>query len=339
MIGPLSRMDRIRSLGIIGQSAALWEELSKIPTVAPCDVSVLIMGETGTGKELCARAIHKLSGRSHKPFVPINCGALPSDLIENELFGHESGAYTHAKVSTPGLIEAAEGGTLFLDEIDAFSIQSQGKLLRLLQEKEYRRLGETKIRQADIRVLAASNGDLEVAIREKRFRIDLHYRLGAVRMTMPPLRSRIGDVQILAHHFLQRYASEFRRQVKTIEPKAMDALHAYPWPGNVRELENVISGAVARCLGASLDLEHLGMTSLACSKSFKELKREAIYQFEHKYLTAKLLEFHGNQSHAASASGMHRRVFWELLRKHRLLESGNHFSTLTGSVQVRQKPV
>src|SRR5262245_26581914 len=201
-------MERVGLKLMVGQAPNFLAEIKKIPLIARCDGRVLISGETGTGKEMCARAIHYLSSRKSKPFVPVNCGAIPTELVENELFGHDRGAFTGANTAKAGLIEEAEGGTLFLDEIDCLPAMAQVKLLRFLQEKEYRRLGSAKTRHSDVRVIAASNAPLEEALRSGRIRQDLYYRLNVVSISLPPLRERRQDIPILAHHFLTKFAAE-----------------------------------------------------------------------------------------------------------------------------------
>ena len=197
---------------LIGESLPFLDEIKKIPTVAKCDANVLIFGETGTGKELCARAIHYLSPRASKPFIPFNCGAIPTELMENELFGHVQGAFTGASTAQPGLIGAADSGTIFLDDIDCLPASSQAKLLRFLQEKEYRQLGSAKMFQADVRVIAATNSDLEAAVDEGKFRQDLYYRLNVIPLTLPALRDRRDDIPLLARHFINKYANEFQKE-------------------------------------------------------------------------------------------------------------------------------
>jgi two-component system response regulator GlrR len=229
---------------LIGESPMFREVKRKIPLVAKCDASVLISGETGTGKELCARAIHYLSPRMSKSFIPITCGAIPMELMENELFGHVRGAYTGAASSNPGLIQEADGGTLFLDDIDCLPYAAQGKLLRFLQEKEYRQLGSTKILQADVRVIATTNRELENIVDEGSFRKDLYFRLNIVPLMLPPLCSRREDIPLLACHFLEKYAAEFDKRVNEFTPEAMEKLLIYDWPGNVRELEHVVERVV-----------------------------------------------------------------------------------------------
>jgi DNA-binding NtrC family response regulator len=295
--------------------------INKIPLVAKCDANVLISGETGTGKELCARAIHYLSPRMTKPFVPVDCGAIPTELMENELFGHVRGAFTGAWSSQPGLIQEADGGTLFLDDIDCLPLSAQVKLLRLLQEKEYRRLGSPTVRQANVRIIAATNLYLDEVVRKGKFRQDLYYRLNIIPLVLPPLRERRGDIPLLARHFMDKYAAEFNDRVTDFASEAMHLLMLYEWPGNVRELEYVVERAVvlsgqAVILGADIDLSDRRATE--CQESFKEAKANAIAQFERSYIQGLLVAHQGNISRAARAAHKNRRAFWQLIRKHRI---------------------
>src|SRR5689334_14133806 len=232
---------------LIGESSALLNQLKKLPKIARCDANVLISGETGTGKELYARAIHYGSARAGRPFMPVNCGAIPAELVENELFGHERGAFTSAVTLQTGLVEAANGGTLFLDEVDCLPPFAQVKLLRFLQEKEYRPLGSTRIRRADVRIVAASNLNLEEAVANGKVRQDLYYRLNIISLILPPLRERREDIPLLARHFLDHYASELDKEVSEFSPEALQLLMVHHWPGNVRQLEHVIELAVVLC--------------------------------------------------------------------------------------------
>jgi two-component system, NtrC family, response regulator GlrR len=307
---------------ILGQSPALLAQLAKLPLVARCDANVLISGETGTGKELFARAIHYLNPRRTGPFVAVNCGAIPAELIENELFGHEAGAYTTAVNARNGLLREATGGSLFLDEVDTLTPSLQVKLLRFLQDKEYRPLGTSKPRHANVRVIAASNIPLEEALRTGHFRRDLYYRLSVLSLELPPLRDRPEDIPVLARHFLAKYAAEFKRPARDFAPGAIQPLLAQSWPGNVRELENVIQRAVLLCETAAVEPHHLGLPAKpreSGDTSFKRLKAQAVRQFERQYLSTLLEEHLGNISAAARAAGKNRRAFWELLRKHQLL--------------------
>lgn len=306
----------------VGQSPALLDVLQKMALLADCDASVLILGETGTGKEICARSLHYLSSRAERPFVPVNCGAIPADLVENELFGHESGAFTSATGRQSGLLLDADGGTVFLDEIDSLPLGSQVKLLRFLQEKEFRPLGGGKSRRVDVRLVAASNADLSETMRAGRFRRDLYYRVSVVCLELPPLRERRGDIPLLARHFLERYANEFRRPVRDITPGALRDLSAYSWPGNVRELENVIQRAIllAKCSTIDrFDLELRQPERATGGQSFQSLKQQVVREFERNYLASILQQHDNNISAAARAASKNRRAFWALLRKHQLL--------------------
>ncbi len=306
---------------LIGESPAFITEVKKIPLVANCGASVLISGETGTGKELCARAIHQLGPRANQPFIPVNCGAIPVELVENELFGHERGAFTGAAGSRPGLIQEADGGTLFLDEVDSLTLLAQVKLLRFLQEKEYRPLGSTKTRQADVRVIAATNINIEKAVQEGKLRRDLYYRLDIIPLLLPPLRERREDIPLLANHFLAKYAAEFGKCVTGFSPEAMQKLLLYEWPGNVRELENVVERAVALCeqkLIRSADILLSRHEMGAGQESFQEAKARIVAQFERTYIQSLLLAYEGNITRAAQAAQKDRRAFWHLLRKHQI---------------------
>ena len=237
--------DRFHFGNIIGQSpkmVALYDLLEK---VSPTKTNILITGESGTGKELVAKAIHYNSPRKDKPFVTLNCGAIPESLIESELFGHMKGAFTDAIATKKGLFEVADEGTIFLDEISELPLLMQVKLLRVLQDKEFKRVGGTEDIRVDVRIIAATNKDLEEAVKEKRFREDLFYRLNVIQIKLPPLRDRKEDVQILANHFLQKYSQELSKPISKISPEALQILLNYEYPGNVRELQNIIERAVA----------------------------------------------------------------------------------------------
>lgn len=224
--------------GIIGQSTSLAKVFKDLAKVAPTDSTVLVTGESGTGKELLVRALHANSKRADKPFVPINCGAIPRELLESELFGHEKGAFTHAIRSRPGRFELADGGTIFLDEIGEMDLSLQVKILRVLQEKEIERVGGTGTKKVDVRVIAATNRDLEREVAQGRFREDLYYRLNVIPLHLPPLRERGGDVLLLARHFLDAFCQKKGRSPLIIAPDTQKILSAYSWPGNVRELVN-----------------------------------------------------------------------------------------------------
>jgi len=243
--------------GIVGSSRALRGVLDQIQTVAPTDSTVLIEGETGTGKELIAQAIHTHSRRRDRPFVKLNCAAIPLGLLESELFGHEKGAFTGAVAQKLGRFEAADGGTLFLDEIGDIPLELQAKLLRVLQEQEFERLGSTYTRRVNVRVVAATNQDLATLVAEKLFRMDLYYRLNVFPVALPPLRRRAEDIPMLVAHFVGRYAERMSKRIEKITSDAMAALVRYPWPGNIRELQNFIERAVILTRGDVLQLSEL----------------------------------------------------------------------------------
>ena len=306
---------------LVGGSETFLAEVNKIPAIAKCDAGVLITGETGTGKELCARAIHYLSRRAPKPFVPLNCGALPVELVENELFGHARGAYTGASALESGLVREADGGTLFLDEVDSLPLQAQVKLLRFLQEKEYKPLGTAKLRAADVRVVAAMNTAPAAAVESGRLRRDLYYRLNVIPLRLPPLRQRRDDILRLARHFVAKYSAEFDKRVGGFTPEAARALTGYDWPGNVRELEHVVERAVLFSDGPlinSVDIPVAVETEQSRRETFREAKAELIKQFERAYLEDLLMNNQGNVSQAARAAQKNRRALWHLIRKHEI---------------------
>jgi len=239
----------IKTGGIIGQSTTLKEVFRILTKVAPTESTVLVTGESGTGKELLVRALHENSLRHDKPFVPINCGAIPKDLLESELFGHEKGAFTHAIKTRPGRFEMADGGTIFLDEIGDMDVTLQVKILRVLQEKEIERVGGSGAKKVDVRIVAATNRDLELEVAIGRFREDLYYRLNVIPLHLPPLRERGADIMLLVYHFLGSFCQKRGRKPFTISPEAKKALIAYSWPGNVRELENFMERVSILCEG------------------------------------------------------------------------------------------
>jgi len=240
---------------IIGSSASLRKALKRVETVAPTDSTVLIYGETGTGKELIARGIHDLSPRRSKPFVKLNCAAIPTGLLESELFGHEKGAFTGAIAQRMGRFEVADGGTIFLDEIGEIPLELQTKLLRVLQEREFERLGSSRTLRTDARLIAATNRDLEAMVSEQKFRSDLFFRLDVFPVHVPSLRERDGDIPLLARHFTQQFSRRMKKVIETIPSAAMDALRRYHWPGNIRELQNVIERAVIISTGPALSVD------------------------------------------------------------------------------------
>lgn len=306
---------------LIGEHPKFISEIKKIPCIAQCDSTVLITGETGTGKELFARAIHYLSQRADMPFVPVNCGAIPSELVENELFGHIQGAYTSASSSQNGLILKADSGTLYLDEIDCLPILSQVKLLRFLQEKEYRMLGTTKVCNANVRVVASTNTDLKKAVKNGTFRKDLFFRLNIIPVKLPSLKERKEDIPLLARHFLAKFASRFKKNIMDFTSEALQKLILYDWPGNVRELENIIERTIVFTTEKVIQGENIFLTEsdeASYSESFQEAKNKAIAQFERDYIRKILFAYQGNITRAAEAAQKNRRAFWELIRKHKI---------------------
>ena len=318
--------EQLMQLNIVGCSSAFENAVNRIRKFALCDAPVLIEGETGTGKELAARAIHYLGPRRRFPFIPVNCGALPESLIENELFGHERGAYTDAKSIQTGLVAQADGGTLFLDEVEALSLKSQATLLRFLQEQEYRPLGGTRVKRADARIIAASNSPLDIRSTSGTFRWDLLYRLNIMPLIMPPLREREGDVDLLVEHFLISYHLQYNDERKFISPQGMEGLRRYDWPGNVRELENLLHREFLLAEGDEIHipLPHAGKCTALDSSAithdqsigFNEAKARAIEHFERTYLVKIMREMRGNVTMAARRAGKERRALGKLLKKH-----------------------
>ncbi|MBQ0957508.1 sigma-54-dependent Fis family transcriptional regulator [Ideonella sp. 4Y11] len=311
--------------GLVGNSPAFVQQLARLPAYARCDANVMILGDTGTGKEACAQAIHYLSPRAGAPWVAVNCAAIPADLIEAELFGHVRGAYTHAHASRQGLVGEAEGGTLFLDEVDSLPFASQGKLLRFLQEKEYRPVGSSRLLHANVRVIAASNRALTHLGAAQGFRQDLLYRLNVLTLHLPTLRERRSDIAQLALHFLQAAGAQWRRPAPSLTPAALRRLLGHDWPGNVRELRNVIERAVLLCPGdlldaADIDFDGAPGTSPMPSddESFRAAKARVVDDFERQYIEHLLASHGGNITHAAQAAKKNRRAFFELMRKHQI---------------------
>jgi len=249
------------SKGVVGDSARLRLALERLAQVAPLDTTVLLLGETGTGKELFARVLHESSRRRKKPLVTVNCAALPPTLIESELFGHERGAFTGAAAMRQGRFELADGGTILLDEVGDLAPELQAKLLRVLQEGEFERVGSSKTRRVDVRVIAATHVDLETAVSEGRFRADLYYRLSVFPVTLPPLRDRPEDIPTLVWFFIHRHQRDLGRRITSIPPEVMDVLQRHDWPGNVRELENVIARAMIRSTDGTLRLDDAPVAS------------------------------------------------------------------------------
>ena len=318
--------------GIIGKSSALQEVFRILAKVAPSDSTVLVTGESGTGKELLVRALHRNSKRLGKPFVPINCGAIPRELLESELFGHEKGAFTHAIRTKIGRFELAHEGTVFLDEIGEMDLSLQVKILRVLQEREFERVGGAKTIKTDVRVVAATNRDLEEEVRKGTFREDLFYRLNVIPIALPPLRDRGQDVLILARYFLQHFCANRRQCVLELAEEASDILARYSWPGNVRELENIVERACIleetdRIHAESLPLELLALRPeaqadpSARSDTLMPLhaaRAAAIEEFERRYLWALLQSCNGSIKKSADTAGITTRQLHKLMTRHHL---------------------
>ena len=309
-------------IGFIGRSPAFVAGLQLISRYAACDAAVLIQGETGTGKELAARAIHYLSTRRDFPFIALNCGALPDNLVETELFGHLRGAFTDAKETRAGLVAQASGGTLFLDEVEAMSPRAQVALLRFLQDKEYRPIGGATVRQANVRVLAASNADLAGLVAAGEFRRDLLYRLDVLSLHLAPLRERDGDAVLLAEAFVDRLNQQSGTAPKLLHPDAGRALSEHHWPGNVRELENLVQREYVLAPGDVIQMTQLRGrrpdVAVDGPEPFRVAKARAVAQFERSYLSALLASTSGNLSHAARVARKDRSDIGRLLRKHGL---------------------
>lgn len=299
--------------GMIGASSQMQEVFAKVRKVAPSDVPVLITGESGTGKELIAKAIHSLSNRKEEPFIVINCGAIPENLLESELFGHEKGSFTGAHVQRKGRVELADGGTLFLDEIGELPIGLQVKILRFLQEQVIERVGGREQIRVDARVVAATNRDLKEAMKNGTFREDLYFRLGVVTIFVPPLRDREGDVLVLSNAFLKRYAEESKRKLSGFTQAAVNALERYDWPGNVRELENKVKRAVVMAEGTRVRAEDLEMVKGERREDLT-LKdaREAV---EREMVVKALTRNQHNMTRAAEELGVSRPTLYELMEK------------------------
>jgi DNA-binding NtrC family response regulator len=309
---------------IVGKSAAMQRVFDVVRKVADTDLTVLVRGPSGTGKELVANAIHYNSPRRKRAFVKVNCAAVSRELVESELFGHEKGAFTGAVAMREGKFEAADGGTLLLDEVGDMPLETQAKILRALQEREIERVGGNRTIKVDVRVLAATNQDLEAKVKSGTFREDLYYRLNVVGIVLPALRDRTEDLPLLIEHFLATASERLRRERRTLAPDAYRALLAHPWPGNVRELEHAIEQAVALSSGDTIGLDDLpaairggtaGAPSLATlpAGSFKDAKQAMVDRFEREFLGAALERHHGNISKAADEIGMYRQQLQQKL--------------------------
>lgn len=327
--------------GLVGRGIAMREVFGILERVAPTDLTVLVTGETGTGKELVSRATHNRSRRKNKPFVVFDCGAAPETLVESELFGHERGAFTGAIAMREGLFEVADTGTIFIDEIGELPLELQPKLLRVLEQREVRRVGSTKVRHVDVRVVAATNRNLRDEVAAGRFREDLYYRLAVVELRLPPLRERRDDVPLLVEHLLHRaehgQTGSRARGVKGLSPEVRALFDAYHWPGNVRELNNVIERALPFTDGTVITLEalpealrasrppapamprpNLPTDAALSSLPLKDAKDALIEEFERHYLIDLIERHDGNVSRAARTAGMDRKSITRLLKKHQI---------------------
>jgi formate hydrogenlyase transcriptional activator len=304
--------------GMVGRSAALRKVLAELEMVAPTDAAVLICGETGTGKEMIARAVHNLSGRRPQPFVKVNCAAIPTGLLESELFGHEKGAFTGAVAQRVGRFELASRGTIFLDEIGEAPLELQPKLLRVLQEREFERLGSSRTIRTDARLVTATNVNLPEMVDEKRFRADLYYRLNVFPIHVPALRERAEDIPLLVCHFARHYAHQMHRAVTRIASATMDALVRYSWPGNIRELQNLIERAVIRSTGESLEVPLSGLES-GCGPSTAAASPQTLESVERALIVATLKETGwvlAGPRGAAQRLGINRSTLQFRMKKH-----------------------
>ncbi|MBI4125885.1 MAG: sigma-54-dependent Fis family transcriptional regulator [Deltaproteobacteria bacterium] len=322
--------DRFAYEEIVGKSRKIQEVFNVIDAIAGTTSTIMIQGESGTGKELVARAIHKRSARANKPFVVINCAAIPEQLLESELFGHKRGSFTGAVADRKGLFEEGNGGTVFLDEIGELTTPLQVKLLRVLQEGEVRSLGDSGVRKVDVRVVAATNRDLQQLVRESKFREDLFYRLNVINVHLPPLRDRPDDIPLLAYHFLEKYCTRMKKKIDRISVDALQALQSYSWTGNVRELENVIERAVVLAGGSAITAQDLPPGLLGESfylagneppidftqLPYQDAKDRALMAFNRAYIGSLLKGAKGNVSVAAQKAGMDRSNFKKLIKRY-----------------------
>ncbi len=330
--------------GIIGQSESIHEVYGIIDRVADTPTTVLITGESGTGKELVARALHESSSRRDRPFIKVNCAAIPRDLMESELFGYERGAFTGAVSAKPGRFELASGGTLFLDEIGSIPVEMQVKLLRALQESEFERVGGVKTLRVEVRLVAATNTDLKRQIAEGSFREDLFYRLNVVPIRLPALRERVGDIPVLLEHFVRKFNARLSKRILGVTPEVLARMRAYPWPGNVRELENVMERAVLFCDGERIDVSHLptelrandasgevhaltslesnGLDGMSVAGGLKEQVKAAVNQLERELILKALEQMGGNVTHTARLLKLSRKGLQLKMKELGLREGG-----------------
>lgn len=324
-----------RFANIIGDSEKMRQVFSLIERVCDADTTVLVRGESGTGKELIAQALHYHGTRRDGPFVPVNCGAIPGELLESELFGHEKGAFTHAIRTRMGRFELADGGTVFLDEISEMSPMLQVKLLRVLQERQFERIGGTKTIHSDFRVVAATNRDLEEEVRKGTFREDLYYRLNVIPIESPPLRERAGDIVLLVDHFIDKFTASKRKRISGVSAEAMACLQRYQWPGNVRELENVVERMVILSMDEELTVEDLperllegggGTSSSGSAVSLGEIPGEGfvlsavVAEFEKKLILQALAQTGWVKNRAAKLLNVNRTTLIEKLKRYEITD-------------------
>lgn len=322
-----------KNLNLIGHSSPFMDALFLIKKASECNAPILIEGETGCGKEVAARAIHYLGCRKDFPFIPVNCGAIPDQLFENELFGHEKGAYTDAKHRQSGLAEQADGGTLFLDEIEALSAKGQVTLLRFIEDNLIKPLGSTNIRAVNVRIISASNICLSELVAQGLFRQDLLFRLNLLHLTLPPLRKRRADIQTLAEYFMQKYRCQYQQPNKRFHHDVVKWMNEYHWPGNVRELENFVHRSFllstapeivnsAKNIGNAVSISQRKLfdrrQNFKLDASFNEAKYHAVEYFERNYLTSLIASTNGNVTRAAESAQKERRAFGKLLKKHNI---------------------
>jgi DNA-binding NtrC family response regulator len=313
---------------LVGQSPAMEKVFEKISLVASSDVTVLITGESGTGKDLTARSIHRHSQRRKAPFIPVNCPTIPEHILESELFGHKKGAFTSAFQDKTGLFQEADKGTIFLDEIGDIGLSIQTKLLRVIQEKEIKPLGDNRVRKVDVRIIASTNQDLRARIAQKAFREDLFYRLSVITIELPPLRDRIEDIPLLAEHLVAKNCEKLNKPLKTISGGVMDLLVKHPWKGNVRELENVLVQGILYAGDDQIRRSDIPVSETgpdACRETclddgimglpYREAKETMLTRFNHEYVGAKLSTFRGNITQAARDCGMDRQALQQVMKR------------------------
>jgi DNA-binding NtrC family response regulator len=317
------------SFDLIGKSEPMQKVFDQIRMVASSDITVLITGESGTGKDLTARSIHALSPRKNKAFIPVNCPTIPEHILESELFGYKKGAFTNAAHDKQGLFQEADKGTIFLDEIGDIGSSIQTKLLRVLQEKEIKPLGDTKIKKVDVRIVASTNSDLEQKIADKEFRQDFFYRLNVLPIELPPLRDRITDIPILANHLVLKHCKKLNKKPKTISEEVMDCLMKQPWPGNVRELENIIVQGILYSKEQTIIVSDIPLKETKEKKDtfkglykdsiaslpYKEAKEKLLHEFNHDYIGARLSMSSGNVTKAAQNCQMDRQALQQIMKR------------------------